>query len=101
MPGIDGMPPMGDVGGCSRKDFLKGAGFVGLSGFLAACHRQANKGSDGMPRSADYGRREPSPLSIELTDEERGEIICKYFLLKLALCCICLTIDMSLRRIET
>jgi|GEM_PF-6355137 hypothetical protein len=74
MPGIDGMPPMGDVGGCSRRNFLKGAGFVGLSGFLAACQRQADKGSDGMPRSADYGRREPSPLSIELTDEERGEI---------------------------
>lgn len=74
MPGIDGMPPMGDVGGCSRRNFLKGAGFVGLSGFLAACQRQADKGNDGMPRSADYGRREPSPLSIELTDEERGEI---------------------------
>lgn len=74
MPGIDGMPPMGDVGGCSRKDFLKGAGLVGLSGLLAACQRRADKGSDGNPRSADYGRREPSPISIELTDEERNEI---------------------------
>ena len=75
MPGIDGMPPMGDVGGCSRRNFLKGAGLVVLSGaLLAACQRQADKGSDGMPRSADYGRREPSSLSIELTDEERGEI---------------------------
>lgn len=75
MPGIDGMPPMEDVGRCSRGDFLKGAGLVVLSGaLLAACQRQADKGSDGMPRSADYGRREPSPLSIELTDEERGEI---------------------------
>ena len=74
MPGIDGMPPMEDVGGCSRRNFLKGAGFVGLSGFLAACQEQANKGSDGMPRSADYGRREPPPLPIELTNEERSEI---------------------------
>lgn len=71
---IDKNPLDKDIGRCSRRNFLKGAGFVGLSGFLAACHRQANKGSDGMPRSADYGRREPSPLSIELTDEERGEI---------------------------
>lgn len=74
MPGIDGMPPMEDVGRCSRGGFLKGAGLVGLSGFLAACQRQADKGNDGMPRPADHGRREPSPLSIELTDEERGEI---------------------------
>lgn len=74
MPGIDGMPPMGYVGECSRRDFLKGAGVVGLSGLLAACQGRADKGSDGNPRSADYGRREPSPLSIELTDEERGEI---------------------------
>ena len=71
---IDKNPLDKDIGRCSRRNFLKGAGFVGLSGFLAACHRQADKGSDGMPRSADYGRREPSPLSIELTDEERGEI---------------------------
>ena len=74
MPGIDGMPPMEDVGGYSRRNFLEGARFVGLSVFLAACQEQADKGNDGMPRSADYGRREPSPLSIELTDEERGEI---------------------------
>lgn len=74
MPGIDGMPPMEDVGGCSRRNFLEGARFVGLSVFLAACQEQADKGNDGTLRSADYGRREPSPLSIELTDEERGEI---------------------------
>ena len=44
MPGIDGMPPMEDVGRCSRGDFLKGAGLVVLSGaLLAACQRQPTK----------------------------------------------------------
>lgn len=74
MPGIDGMPPMGDVGEYSRKEFLKGIGLVGLSVFLAACRKETDEGSDGVLLRANYDRREPSPLSIELTDEERGEI---------------------------
>ena len=75
MPGIDGMPPMGDVEGYSRRNFLKGAGFVGLSGFLAACQKETDEGSDGVLPRANYDRREqPSPLPIELTNEERGEI---------------------------
>lgn len=74
MPGIDGMPPTEDVGEYSRKEFLKGIGLVGLSVFLAACRKETDEGSDGVLPRANYGRREPSPLSIELTDEERGEI---------------------------
>lgn len=74
MPGIDGMPPTEDVGEYSRKEFLKGIGLVGLSVFLAACRKETDEGSDGVLPRANYDRREPSPLSIELTDEERGEI---------------------------
>ena len=47
MPGIDGMPPMGDVGGCSRRNFLKGAGLVVLSGaLLAACQKGTDEGNN-------------------------------------------------------
>ena len=72
---IDKNPLGKDIGRCSRGDFLKGAGLVVLSGtLLAACQKETDEGSDGVLPRANYGRREPSPLSIELTDEERGEI---------------------------
>ena len=75
MPGIDGMPPMEDVGGCSRRNFLKGAGFVVLSGaLLAACQKGTDEGNDGVPPRANYDHKEPPPLPIELTNEERSEI---------------------------
>ena len=72
---IDKIPSGEHAEGSSRRKFLKNAGLAVLAGAvgatLAACD---NPISNDTARRADYGRREPSPLSIELTDEERGEI---------------------------
>lgn len=75
MLNIDKSPLDKDTGRCSRGDFLKGAGLVVLSGaLLAACQKGTDEGNDGVPPRANYDHKEPPPLPIELTNEERSEI---------------------------
>lgn len=73
---IDKSPLDKDTGRCSRRNFLRGGvGLVVLSGtLLAACQKGTDEGNDGVPPRANYDHKEPPPLPIELTNEERSEI---------------------------
>ena len=76
MLNIDKSPLDKDTGRCSRRNFLRGgAGLVVLSGtLLAACQKGTDEGNDDVPPRANYDHKEPPPLPIELTNEERSEI---------------------------